>query len=182
MVYVFLADGFEEIEALTAVDVLRRAEVNVKTVGIEKAEAIGAHGITVKTDITVSEVLLTSELEAVVLPGGMPGAKNLYDCEAVLNAVRYAASNGKCVAAICAAPFILGRLGILNNKKAVCYPGFESELAGAHIQSTATARDGNIITGNGPAAATEFAALICTYIAGAEKAEAVLRGMLCKSN
>lgn len=182
MVYVFLADGFEEIEALTAVDVLRRAEVDVKTVGIEKTEATGAHGITVRTDITVSEILLTNELEAVVLPGGMPGAKNLYDCEAVLNTVRFAASNGKCVAAICAAPFILGKLGILNNKKAVCYPGFEPELAGAYIQSTATATDGNIITGNGPGAATEFAARICAYIAGPEKAKDVLRGMLCKSN
>lgn len=180
MVYVFLADGFEEIEALTTVDVLRRAGIPVKCVGVNTDIVTGAHGIKVLSDIELSNIILDEALSAVVLPGGMPGALHLFESEAVLNAATFANNNNKTVAAICAAPFVLGELGLLNGKKATCYPGFESHLKGALLQSTPVTRDGNIITANGPAAATAFAREILSAVDSKEKADAVLKDMLWK--
>lgn len=157
MIYVFLAEGFEEAEALVPVDILRRAGVNVKTVGIGGKAVRGAHGIIVETD---TQDCNFDEIEAVVLPGGMPGTKNLEKSPMVKKAVETAHKNGKIVAAICAAPSILGHMGILRGKKAVCYKGYEKDLEGALIMHTQTCEDGQIITGNGPGAAFGFGLLL----------------------
>ena len=130
MFYVFLAEGFEETEALAPVDVMRRAKLDVKTVGVTGECVTSSHGVPVKADITIDNIDLDDD-QGVVLPGGMPGTLNLEANEKVLEAVKYSCENGKIVAAICAAPSILGHLGILDGKKATCFPGFENELTGA---------------------------------------------------
>ena len=130
MFYVFLAEGFEETEALAPVDVMRRAKLDVKTVGVTGECVTSSHGVPVKADITIDNIDL-DDVQGVVLPGGMPGTLNLEANEKVLEAVKYSCENGKIVAAICAAPSILGHLGILDGKKATCFPGFEKELKGA---------------------------------------------------
>ena len=162
MVYMFLADGFEETEAIGCLDVLRRAEINVKTVGISGKQITGSHGVTVIADIEADEID-TDIIEGVILPGGMPGTTNLQADERVIKAVEYCAENGKLVAAICAAPMILGELGILKNKMAVCYPGFEKYLDGAIVEDTFVAIDGNVITGRGAGAAMLFGARIADW-------------------
>ena len=155
MVLVLLADGFEEIEALTPVDMLRRAGVEVKTVGIGTMTPTGSHGITVKADIDPEEVDL-SKLEMVVFPGGMPGALNL-DASAFTDKVLLAAKEqGARIAAICAAPLVLGRRGILFGRKATCYPGFENELVNAIVVPDGVVTDGLITTARGMGVALEF--------------------------
>ena len=130
MIYVFLADGFEEAEALVTVDILRRAGKKVTCVGVDKKEIVGAHGIKVTADIKTGE-FAPVEFEGVVLPGGMPGTKNLMANATVCSAAKSAYKKGKLVGAICAAPAVLGNLGILKGKAATCYPGFEDRLTGA---------------------------------------------------
>ena len=169
MVYVFLADGFEEIEALTVVDVLRRAEIPVLTVGVSDETIFGAHNIEVNADVSPEEVELAMA-KGIVLPGGMPGTVNLYNSEVVRNAVKYADENHLLLAAICAAPSILGKMDILKGKKAVCYPGFEKELEGAEIADEKTVVSDNIITSKGAGTALDFALEIVKYFAGEEKA------------
>lgn len=158
MVYVFLAKGFEEVEALTPVDVLRRAGVEVKTVGVTGKQVRGSHNISVNCDITAAEASFDN-LDGIILPGGMPGTVNLEADETVNRFIDYAASNGKLIGAICAAPMILGRKGLLNGKNAVCYTGFEKELTGAHVLDRPAVRDKNIITGWGAGGAFDFALL-----------------------
>lgn len=179
MVYIMLAEGFEEVEALTVVDVVRRAGVEAHTVSITHSnEVVGAHGIKVTTDSLFTEVnLATSEL--VVLPGGMPGALNLRNDSALCAVLKERANNNFPIAAICAAPFILGELGLLHNKRATCYPGFEDKLEGAECTGAMVEQDGNIITGKGPAAAMEFALKIAELLAGKAKSDEVAAGMLC---
>jgi len=156
MIYVFLADGFEEIEALAPVDLLRRAGLTVQTVGVTGKTVTGSHNIPVTADITTDEVILNEVVQAVVLPGGMPGAENLDADETVSRAIAFAAERGKLLCAICAAPFLLGKRGLLQGKNAICFPGFEKELAGAVISDKAVCRDGNYITAKGMGVATEF--------------------------
>ncbi len=177
MLYVFLADGFEEIEALATVDFLRRAGVEVLTAGVTGDVVCGAHQINVLADITAENIELDDSLAGVVLPGGMPGAENLNNSPIVQNAIDYCINNEKLVCAICAAPFVLGRKGILNGKKAICYPGFEGELKGAQVVDTTVVTDGNIITGRGPGVAWEFAAEISKKLAGKEKTESILKAL-----
>ncbi len=176
MVYVFLADGFEEIEALTPVDVLRRANIPCKTVGVMGKTATGTHGITVECDIKLSELSLT-DLSAVLLPGGMPGADNLKNSAEVISAVKYAAENGKLIAAICAAPYILGEMGLLKNKKATCFPGFEDRLEGADYTAERVEVSGNIITARGAGCAMQFAAAIIGEILDKNTADSILKAM-----
>ena len=148
MIIVLLADGFEEIEALTPVDMLRRAGLTVKTVGIMKKTVLGAHGIPVVTDASPDEINL-DEVTMAVFPGGMPGATNLDASEytdAVISAVQ---RNRGHLAAICAAPLVLGRRGLLNGKNATCFPGFESELLGANVIDADFVTDGMVTTGRG---------------------------------
>lgn len=156
MVYVFLAPGFEEIEALAVVDVLRRAELQVITVGVGEDFVIGSHGIPVAADIYERDLILDERVEAVVLPGGMPGTLNLEKSPVVQKTVDWAVENNKLICAICAAPSILGHKGLLEGKEATCFPGFEEELTGARISKEYVVKDGNIITAKGMGSAIEF--------------------------
>lgn len=180
MIYTFLADGFEEIEALAPVDFLRRAGIEVLTVGVSSGEVTGAHGIKVLADITMDNVELNDELQGVILPGGMPGAENLNNSPDVQKAIDYCAKSNRIISAICAAPFILGRKGLLSGKKATCFPGFESELIGAVLVDEGVAVDGSIITARGAGVAWEFGASICSAIVGEQKALQILRGIQWK--
>jgi len=156
MIYMFLADGFEEVEALCPLDILRRAGLEVTTVGIDKDMIRGAHGITVQADIP-DIMYRDSAPDMIILPGGMPGASNLDSSKTVDAAIRAAARRGAYICAICAAPFVLGKRGLLQGKRAVCYPGFEDQLAGAEVsQDEVVVRDGNVITAKGMGAAFEF--------------------------
>ena len=183
MVYVFLADGFEEIEALTPIDILRRAGVSVTSVGVTGKTVTGSHGISVEADITESEAadaLSRADIEAVVLPGGMPGAATLDKHEGLRKLLLDFAAKGKPIAAICAAPMVLGKLGLLKGRKATCYPSFEQYLEGAECVSEPVVRDGNIITGMGPGAAMEFALAIVELLAGKEKVDELAEAMCVK--
>lgn len=170
MIYVFLADGFEEIEALAPVDVLRRAGLTVQTVGVTGKTVTGSHNISVTADITLAEMVLNEDVQAVVLPGGMPGAKNLDADETVSRAIAFAVKRGKLLCAICAAPFLLGKRGLLQGRTAICFPGFEKDLTGAGISDEAVCRDGNIITAKGMGVATEFGLKIVETLLDAQTA------------
>lgn len=179
--FLFLADGFEEIEALATVDIMRRAGMDVKTVSITTSHHVtGAHGIPVTADITFKEADF-SDTEWLILPGGMPGASNLAAFAPLNDLVHIHASKGK-VAAICAAPaVVLAPLGILDNRRATCYPGFEQQMAGVNLTGAMVEKDGDIITGKGPAAAISFALAIVEASVGSETAHEVAEGMLLKS-
>ncbi len=156
MIYVFLANGFEEIEALAVVDVLRRAELDVITVGVGEDFVMGSHQIPVAADIQEKNLVLDDKVEAIVLPGGMPGTLNLEKSAIVQKAIDWAITNNRLVCAICAAPSILGHKGLLDGKNATCFPGFEEELFGATISKDFVVKDGNIITAKGMGSAIEF--------------------------
>ncbi len=179
--YLFLADGFEEIEALTPVDLLRRAGIDVVTVSINSSAVVtGAHGIKVTADILLPQAD-TSSTDMLIAPGGMPGAKHLADNMTVRAAFASQASKGGYIAAICAAPAVLlASAGILNGKNATCYPGFEEALTagGANHVAGRVVKDGNVITSNGPSSATLFALELIKCIAGTEKADEVAAGIL----
>lgn len=179
MVYVFLADGFEETEALTPVDVLRRAGVTVQTVGVTGKIVTGSHGITVLADMELSQITLNNNLQAVVLPGGMPGTTNLEKTQAVLDAVSYASEHNLIIGAICAAPSVLGHMGLLEGKEAISFPGFEQELTGAEISQHYVCRDGNIITARGMGVATEFGLALTAALRGRETAEKTFQTLQC---
>ena len=177
MIYIFLANGFEEVEALAPLDFLLRAGVQVKTVGISGKFCRGAHGINVEADIDCDEAVLNNELQGIILPGGMPGAENLNNSPLVQKAIDYCAENNKIIGAICAAPFVLGRKGLLQGKKATCFPGFEGELLGARVVESGVVTDEMIVTAKGAGVAWEFGAAICSIITGEEKALEILRGI-----
>ena len=177
MFYVFLAEGFEETEALAPVDVMRRAKLDVKTVGVTGEYVTSSHGVPIKADITIDNIDL-DDVQGVVLPGGMPGTLNLEANKKVLGAVKYSCENGKIVAAICAAPSILGHLGILDGKKATCFPGFEKELKGADYTGTHTVTDG-IITAKGAGCAIEFGHAIVSLAVSKDAADKVIGDMQC---
>lgn len=181
MNYVFFANGFEEIEALATVDVMRRAGMEVTTVSINPTkEVTAAHGVTVVADALLSDVD-ASDAEWLVLPGGMPGATNLVECEPLAQMLVAHNNAGGKVAAICASPaVVLVQLGILNGKNATCYPGMEAEGCGVNWQSDMVVVDGNIVTGKGPAAACSFGFTIAAISQGVEQAETVAQGMLLK--
>lgn len=172
MVYMFLANGFEEIEALCPLDLLRRAGVQVTTVGIGGEYITGSHGITVKADVADKNVAI-SDTEMVILPGGMPGTTNLDASELVHKAIDTAKKEGAYIAAICAAPMILGKRGDLCCKDAVCYPGFEEYLEGAklHPREIKIAIDGKYITARGMGVALDFGLALVEALCGAPKAE-----------
>ena len=173
MVYLFLANGFEEIEALTPIDMLRRAGIETVSVSINPTkEVTGAHGITVMADKTIADTLPTN-IDAVILPGGLPGADNLRNDTKVNLFIDEAVKHNKYVCAICAAPRILGEKGLLIGKKAVCYPGFEGYLKGATVVDSGCVVDGNIITSKGMGKATEFSLAIITALKDKETAEKI---------
>ena len=173
----FLANGFEEVEALCPLDLLRRAGAEVITVGIGSDNITGAHGITVKTDVS-DENAVFEEIEAVILPGGMPGTKNLDASAVVHKALDLAQEQNAVVAAICAAPMILGKRGDLKGKEAVCYPGFEEYLKGAKIPDKKVVVDGNTITAKGMGVALEFGLALVEKLYGADKAKALMSAVI----
>lgn len=178
--FLFLADGFEEIEALTAVDVLRRAGMPVRTVSISSSLSVrGAHGVAVHADVLFDNTLF-ADPEWLILPGGMPGATNLHDFAPLMGLLqRQAASKSGRIAAICAAPAeVLGAEGMLRGRRATCYPGFEAKLAGAEYIDTKVVTDGKFTTANGPASALVWALEIVSQTLGEEKCFAVANGML----
>lgn len=177
--YVMFADGFEEIEALTVVDVLRRAGMQVVTMSIyETPEAIGAHGVTIVADEVFNPEML-EDAEWIICPGGMPGASNLAANETLCELLQEQDAKGEKIAAICASPsVILGPLGLLYGREAVCYPGMEDGMTGAVVLNQPVAVDGNIVTGNGPAAAAKFALTIASISMGGDVAHDVAAGML----
>ncbi len=167
MIAVLLIDGFEEIEALLPVDMLRRAGLEVKTVGMNGKIVAGSHKIPVIADIEPSEVKL-DEVSMVVFPGGMPGSLNLDAHPFSDEIIKAVQKNGGRIAAICAAPLVLGRRGLLEGKRATCYPGFEGELKGAIVTGLEVVTDGNITTANGMPAAYAFAEELCRLCKPAE--------------
>ncbi|MBR4910029.1 MAG: DJ-1/PfpI family protein [Clostridia bacterium] len=177
MVYVFLADGFEETEALVPVDILRRGGVEVKTVGIGSKTVCGSHKIPVVCDITEEEVS-PDNIKAIVLPGGMPGTLNLKKSNTVNSLIDFAADNGIIIGAICAAPSILGEKGLLKGKRATCFPGFEQALSGAALCEGPAVKDGNIITACGAGAAFQFGFLLLAALYGNDTADKLKAGML----
>lgn len=173
MVYVLLAPGFEEVEALAPVDMLRRANIETATVSITGEPVPGSHNITVTADLTLEQVDL-DKMEMVVLPGGGPGYKNLGAEPRVEQLVREAVRRDAWVAAICAAPTLLGRWGLLAGKKAVCYPGMEEGLTGAQAQmDQGVVVDGKVITGRAAGSATDFGLSLVAALKGQEEADKV---------
>ena len=177
MVYVFLATGFEEMEALAPVDVLRRAGIETETVGVGAQRVVGAHGIPVFADTTADRINAAAA-EMIVLPGGMPGTLNLQADSHVQAAIDAAVKNNRFVAAICAAPMILGENGLLEGKRATIYPGMEEHLVGAFPMKNRVVVDGNLITSRGAGTAMDFAAELAAILAGKEKAEEVMQSVV----
>lgn len=177
MIYLFLASGFEEIEALAPVDMLRRAELPVATVGVGGKTITGAHGVAVTADLTEDE-LDFSAVEMVVLPGG-PGTPNLERSAAMKQAVLACAQAGKPLAAICAAPSILGHMGLLKGHRATCFPGYEQELGAAQATGEPVCVSGNIITARGAGVAVEFALEIVRFLQGPEKSLQLRKKIQC---
>lgn len=176
--YLYLAEGFEEIEALTVVDMMRRAGMPVKTVSIaSQKEVKGAHGITVEADMLFERPEL-ADIDWLILPGGLPGATHLGEFAPLCQLLKSHAAEGGNIAAICAAPSVLGDLGLLEGRKATGYPGFESRLTGAEYTAQAVEVSGHIITGKGPGMAAAFALAIITRSTSPEKAREVAEGML----
>ncbi len=178
MIYMFLANGFEEVEALLPLDLMRRAGLEVKTVGVGGLDITGSHGITVKADMLDSE-LADNAPECVILPGGMPGTKNLDASAVVHKALDDALENDSLICAICAAPMILGKRGILRGKNATCFPGFEEYLDGATVGGRVV-KDGKVITAIGMGAALEFGIEIVAEFKGREAADKLGAAVLAK--
>ncbi|HAQ19292.1 MAG TPA: DJ-1 family protein [Prolixibacteraceae bacterium] len=175
---VHLADGFEEIEAVSIIDVLRRAEIEVVTVSVTGTTKVkGAHELYVIADVLFDQVNY-DEIYMIVLPGGMPGAANLEAHSGLKAQIKKFNSENRPLAAICAAPMVFGNLGILDGKKAVCYPGFEKYLKGAEVLLVPVVESGNFITGRGPGAAIKFALNIVEKAVSREKAELLASQML----
>lgn len=168
MIYMFLAPGFEEVEALCPLDLLRRAGLSVTTVGVGSKTPTGSHGITVTADITEEEFAALGDHtpEMVILPGGMPGTTNLDASPIVRNAITDAHNCGAFLAAICAAPSILGKMHLLEGKEAICFPGFEDALIGATISDDSVVRDGTVITAKGMGVALPFGLMLVSCFKG----------------
>ena len=173
-IFVFLADGFEEIEAITPIDVLRRAGLNVQTVSVmDKQTVSGAHGIPMVADKMFADIHF-EDAEMLLLPGGLPGATNLDAHQGLSNMIMAFASEEKPLSAICAAPSVLGVNGLLRGKQATCYPGFEDKLLDAQVTKEGVVTDGKIITSKGMGTAIDFAAAIIAVLCGEETAQNVL--------
>jgi len=179
-VFIFLAEGFEETEAIAAMDVMLRGGLDVTSVSVTgKLPVTGAHGIAVNADILFEKANLSSG-DMLVLPGGMPGASNLNAHAGLKSALEQYAASGKKIAAICAAPLVFGGLGLLQGKKATVYPGYESTLKGATYVNSPVVKDGNIITGRGPGFVFPFGLAIVEELQGKAKAAEVAEGLLLR--
>jgi 4-methyl-5(b-hydroxyethyl)-thiazole monophosphate biosynthesis len=178
MIYVHLADGFEEIEAITVIDILRRAGLETEMVSITgRLSVTGTHGVQIVADI-VFEDAVYDNCELIVLPGGLPGATNLDEHARLREKIQSFAKQGKRLAAICAAPLVLGHAGVLEGKEATCYPGFEAELRGAVVTETAVCVSGNVTTSRGPGTAAAFALELVRQAKGDAVRDSVAQDML----
>lgn len=175
MVYLLLGTGFEETEAIAPLDLLRRAKVDVLTVGITGKQVRGSHGIVIEADIVLSEMDLTN-LEMIILPGGLGGVATARGSREALQALQFAWDNHKFVAAICAGPTVLADLGITDGKRATCYPGCETQMGSAHmVADAAVVRDGNLITGTSAGCAVAFGLKLVEALKGEAVAAEVAR-------
>lgn len=164
-IIVFLADGFEEVEALTVVDYLRRVDIEVDMVSItQKTEVVGAHSIKVLADKVIEDIKDLNDYHGLVIPGGLPGATNLRDNKDVIEIIKDMNGKDKLIGAICAGPIVLERAGIIKDKNVTSYPGFEDQLTSSSYIQESVVRDGNIITSRGPSLAVDFAIEIVTYL------------------
>ncbi len=179
MLYMFFANGFEEVEAIATLDVIRRAGIEIESVGIGSDKITGSHSITVLCDKTETDISISSDLSGIILPGGMPGTTNLMDNKTVNSFIDYCSENNLLLCAICAAPMILGRKGLLNGVEAICFPGFEEELTGAKISEKFVCRDRNIITSKGMGSAVNFGLEIVSAIKGREAADNLKATLQC---
>jgi len=177
-VVLFLADGFEEVEAVTPIDFLRRAGIEVITVGLTGKLVTGAHNITIQADTVLND--FKADTDGILIPGGMPGSANIAASRKVRTIVQDFDREEKLVAAICAAPaLVLGGAGVLKGRSFTCYPGMEGEAGpDGHYTGDRVVVDGNLITGNGPGGAAEFAGAVISYLKGAVQSEAVMKGTL----
>lgn len=177
-VLIFMAEGHEEIEALTVVDLLRRAGIDIYTVSITGEKKVtGSHGITTVCDKLI-ETVNFDDADMLVLPGGMPGTLNLGNCELLMDQVHGFNTSKKGLAAICAAPTVFGKAGLLEGKKATCYPGMEGDLKGANTSTDAVCHDGHIITSRGLGTAIPFALEIIRTFQGDEAAEKLAKSIV----
>ncbi len=176
MLYMFLADGFEETEAIACLDVIRRAELEILTVSVKEPMVTGAHGVCVKADLCMEDIT-TNGLKGIILPGGMPGTLYLERCEALQALIAYCVENDLLVAAICAAPSILGKQGYLKGEKAVCFPGFEDFLEGASVGTEKCVVSGRFITAKAMGSAIDFGLAIVSQVASPSEAEHIKRSI-----
>ena len=172
MVYMLLGTGFEETEAIAPLDLLRRAGVEVQTVGLNGKIIYGGHGIGIETDIEIGQMDLTN-LEMIILPGGLGGVASIRGCQAAMEAVRFAYENDKYTAAICAGPTVLADLGIPNGKNATCYPGCEGQMGSANMVEAAAVTDGKLITGTSAGCAVSFGLALIAALKGQQEAERI---------
>ena len=179
MIYVFLADGFEETEALVCVDVLRRCGIDTQTVGISGKQITGSHGISVIADTTDENLLPDEHLTGIILPGGLPGTTNLDATDTVHSFLEFCHENDLIIAAICAAPSILGKKGYLKNKRATCNRGFEKHLDGAVFTGSSVETDGKIVTGRSMGCSIDFAFAVANKFADEETVQKVRETILC---
>ena len=180
MVYMLLGTGFEETEAIAPLDLLRRAGVAVQTVGLNGKVVYGSHDIGIETDIEIGQMDLT-DVEMVVIPGGLGGVASIRGCAAAMDALKFAADNGKFVGAICAGPTVLADLGITEGKNATCYPGCEDGMGAAKmIADVAAIRDGNVITGTSAGTAIPFGLALVEALKGKETAEAIAKQIVIR--
>ncbi len=177
MIYLFLADGFEETEGVVPFDILKRAGVDVKTVGVGSNLITGDNGLKINTDLTDAQISFEN-LKGIVLPGGMPGTTNLENNENVKKCIDFCAEKHLMIGAICAAPSILGKKGLLSGKESCCYPGFEKYLTGAKISNESVTVCDNIITANGPGSAMKFGFKLVEYLRSQNAVKILKKGMM----
>lgn len=178
MIYMFLAQGFEETEAIVPLDLLRRAGAEVKTVGVGGRRIVGSHGIEVAADLEDGAIDL-GNMEMVILPGGMPGTRNLENSPLVRASIGFCAQNGKKIAAICAAPSILGHMDLLSGRSACCFPGYEKDLAGAEVKMDPVCVSGDIITARGAGVAVPFGLKLVEVLFGKQKSDEIKEKVQC---
>jgi len=179
MVYMLLGTGFEETEAIAPLDLLRRSGVSVATVGINGKVVYGSHGIGVEADIELHEMDLTN-LEMIILPGGLGGVASIKASQAAMEAVKFAYENAKFTAAICAGPTILASLGITDGKNATCYPGCEDQMGSANMVNAAAVTDGKVITGTSAGCAVPFGLALIAALKGQEAADTVAKQIVIR--
>ena len=179
MIYMFLGTGFEETEAIAPLDLLRRAGLQIMTVGLNGKVIYGGHGIGVEADIEIDQLDLT-DLEMVILPGGLGGVASIRGCRKAMDAIRFACENSKYTAAICAGPTVLADLGITDGKKATCYPGCEGQMGSAIMVEAAAVTDGKVITGTSAGCAVPFGLALIAALKGQEAADAIAKQIVIR--